>query len=305
MVFQQVSGIVFDIKKFSIHDGPGIRTTVFLKGCPLHCWWCHNPESQRLQPEIMLRGQRCIECAACLEACAQGAISINGSGVVTDRNLCIQCGICTESCFTEAREVVGRRMTVSQVMAEIEKDLSFYDESGGGVTFSGGDPLLQRDFLLALLIACREKEIHTAVDTSGAFAWRTLDKIRPYVDLFLFDVKTMDDERHKRVTGVSNQLILHNLQMLSEFGHKIVLRLVIVPGINDHEENIRQTGAFAASLPHLESVSLLPYHDTAVHKYANLDRIYPMPDVSAPPAEQMIHFAEVLRGCGLAVKIGG
>jgi pyruvate formate lyase activating enzyme len=305
MDVRQISGIVFDIKKFSIHDGPGIRTTVFLKGCPLRCWWCHNPESQRLQPEIMLRGQRCIECAACLEACAQGAISINGDGVVTDRALCIQCGICTESCYAEAREVVGRRMTVTQVMAEIEKDLSFYDESGGGVTFSGGDPLLQRDFLLALLIACREKEIHTAVDTSGAFSWRTLDMIRPYVDLFLYDVKTMDDERHKHVTGVSNQLILHNLQALSALGHKIVLRLVVVPGVNDEEENIRRTAAFATTLPHLESVSLLPYHDTAVHKYANLDRVYPLPAVAAPETERMRHFAEILREYGLVVNIGG
>ena len=254
---RQNAGVVFDIKKFSIHDGPGIRTTVFLKGCPLRCLWCHNPESQRSGPEVMLRGERCIACAACLEACAQGAITINGSGAVTDRALCIECGLCTASCYAEARELVGRTMTVAEVLAEIEGDISFYDESGGGVTFSGGDPLLQRDFLLALLKACRAKEIHTAVDTSGSFSWPALEMIRPYVDLFLYDLKLMDEERHKRVTGVSNRLILQNLEALSKLGHKIIIRVAVVPGINDDERNIYQTGAFAASLPHLEGVSLL------------------------------------------------
>ena len=298
-------GIVFDIKKFSIHDGPGIRTTVFMKGCPLRCWWCHNPESQRLKPEIMLREERCILCAACLDVCAQGAISVNGNGVVTDRELCVQCGLCAEICYAEAREVVGREMSVAEVMAEVEGDLSFYDESGGGVTFSGGDPLMQRDFLLGLLIACREKEIHTAVDTSGSFSWQTVEKVRPYVDLFLYDVKMMDDERHMEVTGVSNRLILQNLELLSARGHKIVIRVAIVPGINDDEENIRRTGAFAASLPYLEGVSLLPYHDTAVHKYASLNRVYQMGDVEHPADERMAALAEILRGYGLDVKIGG
>jgi len=196
-------------------------------------------------------------------------------------------------------------MSVADVMAKVEEDLSFYDESGGGVTFSGGDPLMQRDFLLGLLMACREKEIHTAVDTSGSFSWQSVEKIRPYVDLFLYDVKMMDDERHVKVTGVSNQLILENLEMLSARGHHIVMRVAIVPGINDDEENIRRTGAFAASLPHLEGVSLLPYHDTAVHKYASLNRSYQMGDVELPADERMAALAEILRGYGLDVTIGG
>ncbi len=299
------AGIVFDIKKFSIHDGPGIRTTVFLKGCPLSCQWCHNPESQRLQPEVMLRMDRCIQCAACLAECAQGAISLNGSGVVTDRELCIQCGVCAQSCYADAREVIGREMTVGEVMAEIERDLSFYDESGGGVTFSGGDPLVQRDFLLALLRACKQQEIHTAVDTSGSFSWPVLERLRPYVDLFLYDLKSMDDRRHQEVTGVSNRLILENLKKLSQQGQPIIIRVAIVPGINDDEENIRRTAEFAAALPYLQGVSLLPYHDTAVHKYANLERAYAIPQIRPPSAARMAEIAGIFRGYGLDVKIGG
>jgi pyruvate formate lyase activating enzyme len=299
------TGIVFDIKKFSIHDGPGIRTTVFLKGCPLSCWWCHNPESQRLKPEVMLRMDRCIQCAACLELCEQGAISLNSGGVVTDRELCIQCGACAQTCYADAREVIGREMTVAEVMAEIMRDLSFYDESGGGVTFSGGDPLVQRDFLLDLLKACKQQEIHTAVDSSGSFAWPILERIRPYVDLFLYDVKTMDEERHIEVTGVSNRLILENLRKLSQQGQPIILRMAVVPGINDDVQNLRRTGEFAAALPHLQGVSLLPYHDTAVHKYANLNRAYAIPDIRPPTEEKMADIAATLRGYGLDVKIGG
>ncbi|MBN1218598.1 MAG: glycyl-radical enzyme activating protein [Anaerolineae bacterium] len=297
-------GIVFDIKKFSIHDGPGIRTTVFFKGCPLNCWWCHNPESQAMGPERVFRETRCIDCGACLAVCPQGAISSNGDGIVTDNEQCVLCGACVDACYAEARQMIGREMTVSQVMADIEKDIAFYDESGGGVTFSGGEPLSQRDFLLALLQACRAKDIHTVVDTSGFATWQTFDRIRPYVNLFLYDLKLMDDADHQKFTGVSNQLILQNLQLLSQAGHHLIVRLPIVPGINDDQQNIWQIGAFVAALPQAHPIELLPYHHIGTDKYRRLHKSYQLVNLQPPSVERMSQIAEVFRKFNLHVKIG-
>jgi pyruvate formate lyase activating enzyme len=300
-----ITGIVFDIKKFSIHDGPGIRTTVFFKGCPLSCWWCHNPEGQSPAPELVLRESRCIRCGACLEVCAQSAISWDGDVVFTDREKCVLSGACVEACYAEAREIVGREMTVAQVMAEIERDVAFYDQSGGGVTFSGGEPLSQPGFLLALLRACNEKGIHTAMDTCGFATWETLDSIRKHVDLFLYDLKLMDEAKHREFTGASNELILRNLQRLSARGHNIFLRVPIIPGINDNAENIRQIGAFAAALPHLKRVDILPYHRAAAEKYHRLNKVYGLPETRPPSDERMAEITQILKGFGLRVKTGG
>ncbi|CAG0929282.1 Benzylsuccinate synthase activating enzyme [Planctomycetaceae bacterium] len=298
-------GLIFDIKKFSIHDGPGIRTTVFFKGCPLNCWWCHNPESQSPRMEMLLRDNRCIQCGACIEACPHDAILWLDGEPVTDRALCAQCGTCQAACYADARERVGREMTVEQVMAEIKADVAFYDQSGGGVTFSGGEPLLQRDFLLDVLRACQDQDIHTALDTSGCAAWATLDEVRPCVDLFLYDLKVVDDEKHREFTGVSNRSILANLHALSERGHNIIIRVPVIPGINDDDETVRQIGAFAGALPHLNSVDLLPYHHIAIDKYLRLNKPYRLFETRQPSAERMTEIAQLLQSFNLSVTIGG
>lgn len=302
------TGVIFDTKRYSIHDGPGIRTTVFLKGCPLSCWWCHNPEGQAMEPELILRPERCIGCGACLEVCEHGAIFHDGERIVTDRGRCTACGACVQVCYAEARALVGREVTVAEVMDAIERDTAFYDESGGGVTISGGEPLAQPDFLRDLLRACQARGLHTTLDTCGFAPWEALDDVREDVDLFLYDLKLMDDARHRELTGVSNRRILENLRRLSGEGHRmlrqgsaqvlrqcsaqvlrrgsaqVVLRVPVIPGINEDEENLRAIGAFAAELPSLERVDLLPYHRIGRDKYRRLGKPCPMPE-TAPPSE--------------------
>ncbi|MFN8595920.1 MAG: glycyl-radical enzyme activating protein [Anaerolineae bacterium] len=299
------TGLVFDIKQYSIHDGPGIRTTVFLKGCPLSCWWCHNPESQSPHMEMLLRDNRCIKCGACIETCPHDAIQWLDGEPVTDRAICAQCGTCEAVCYAEARERVGREMTVEQVMAAIERDAAFYDESRGGVTFSGGEPLWQADFLLELLQACQAREIHTALDTSGCAAWATLDRVRPFVDLFLYDLKVIDDDKHREFTGVSNRAILSNLQALSADGHHVIIRVPIVPGINDDDATVQQIGAFAGALPHVTGVDILPYHHIAIDKYLRLNKPYRLFETRQPSAERMRAIAQQLQAFNLSVTIGG
>ena len=295
------TGFIFDIKRFSLHDGPGIRTTLFLKGCPLNCWWCHNPEGQARGPELVLQPERCIACGACVEVCEQGAIDLQPDGPSTDRTLCTVCGACAETCYTDARGIVGRRVGVSEVMDDVKRDNAFYDQSGGGVTISGGEPLAQPEFLRDLLAACRAWGLHTALDTCGFAPWRTLDSVRADVDLFLYDLKLLDDGRHRQYTGVSNVRVVDNLKRLSEEGHRIVLRVPIIPGVNDQKEDVQQLGTVAASLPSLERVDLLPYHRIGRDKYRRLGKLCPMPEVDPPSTQQIDEIARQLRVCGLTV----
>jgi pyruvate formate lyase activating enzyme len=299
------SGIVFDIQKFSLHDGPGIRTTVFLKGCGLRCWWCHNPESQQPRPELLLRTELCIRCGACLAECPQAAIRRDGEQFITDRDVCARCGSCVAVCTADARELVGQEMTVEQVVDEVLRDVIFYNESGGGVTFSGGEPLLQGDFLFELLQACKAHELHTVVDTCGYANADILDRVRPYVDLFLYDVKVMDDARHRKVTGASNKLILDNLRYLAEHHHPVLVRVPIIPNINDDEGNLRQIGELVRSMPNIQEVNILAYHTFGKDKYERLGRHSPMPETTEPSEDTMLRIKCLLESFGLIVTIGG
>ncbi|MCP4664343.1 MAG: glycyl-radical enzyme activating protein [bacterium] len=300
-----LTGTVFNIMRYSVHDGPGLRTTVFLKGCPLSCRWCHNPESQSPNREIVFRENRCIACRECMAVCPAHAITAPG-GMPTAEDGCIDCGACLDACPTEARDAIGREVTVPEVMAEILKDLPFYEESGGGATFSGGEPLAQPEFLAALLRGCREQGIHTAIDTSGAAAFPIIDTIRSLVDLFLYDLKIMDDGRHERETGVSNGVILANLRKLCEAGHAVRVRVPIIPGLTDDPDNLRQLGAFVASLPTPPPIELLPYHAAGMEKYRLLHRPDGLPPIPSPTAQRLEEIAAALRRMGLdAGRRGG
>jgi len=298
------TGTIFNIQRYSIHDGPGIRTTVFLKGCSLNCWWCQNPESQLSGQEIVFWEDRCIGCGACSTICPSGAIQIKNGIPVTEKEKCILCGKCIEKCPALAREMIGKKMTIEEVLKEIEKDLVFYEESGGGVTFSGGEPLGQSEFLEELLNDCREKKIHTAVDTSGYVSWGILNKIHSKVNLFLYDLKIMDSERHKKYTGVSNEIILENLKKLSWVHNNIFVRFPLIPGINDNYQNIKEMGEFLSSLK-IAQVNLLPYHYIGVDKYRRLGRIYHLAATQPPSEEKLSEVSAILRKFNLNVKLRG
>ncbi|OHB73097.1 MAG: hypothetical protein A2Z25_23475 [Planctomycetes bacterium RBG_16_55_9] len=300
-----VTGYVFDIKKYAIHDGPGIRTTVFFKGCPLRCRWCHNPESWRQSPQPGFRRSRCRMCGRCAEACQEQAITSTDNGPVTDVNLCKLCGQCVSACAWGAREIIGQQMTVEQVMREVEKDVIFYDQSGGGVTFSGGEPLMQPQFLLALLNQCREKDIHTAVDTTCYAEPEILQKVAAQADLFLCDLKHIDTAAHKRFTGVDNDRILYNIKGLCDAGKKVIIRIPIVPGFNDDPANIEGTSRFVASLAGVVEIGLLPYNRGGLEKSARLTTGLDLMESEVPSDDKMTQIAAAFRNRGFEVKIGG
>lgn len=296
--------IIFDIQKFSIHDGPGIRTTVFLKGCPLSCTWCHNPESQNVNKEVLFDSEKCVLCGKCEIVCPNHAIDIKNNNLTTDISKCNYCGECTVYCIQGAREVVGKDYTVDEVMKEVMKDKVFYEQSNGGITVSGGEPLMQIDFVEELLKRLKEENIHTAVDTSGAVNFEILERASQYTDLFLYDLKLMDDEKHKEYIGVSNKNIIENLKKLSNIHDNINIRMPIIEGVNADNSHIEQTIDLIKNL-NIKKINLLPYHDIAKHKYKKLGLAYDCEKMSKPSDEKMNFFKKMLEQNGYEVKIGG
>jgi pyruvate formate lyase activating enzyme len=285
-------GTIFDIKRYAINDGPGIRTAVFFKGCPLRCWWCHNPEGQSFQPQLMYRKNRCKSSGACIEACPQQAIRWE-NGPVIDWERCDQCGKCAEVCYAGALEMVGYAITPSDLMLEIQRDLPFYDQSGGGVTFTGGEPLAQAEFLRQVLLLCKKEHIHTAVDTSGYTSWEMIEQLLPLVDLFLYDLKLMNEVKHKKYTSASNRRILNNLRKLSAAGAHIIIRIPLIPGINDDDENLETSASFISGLPSLDGVEIMPYHDIAAAKFPALGMSYQLAGTQSPSIDKVSSVEEL------------
>lgn len=299
-----IKGIVFDIKGFAVHDGPGIRTTVFLKGCPLRCDWCHNPESQSSQPVLAQFKRNCIGCGKCLQRCPQGALSRGDDGIVIDRGLCKACGECARTCYAEALVIRGRTMTVEQVMVEVRKDIPFYQNSGGGMTISGGEPLQQPEFTLALLKAAKSEGLHTCLDTCGYAPWSVLEQVLPYVDMVLYDLKGINPALHRQRTGRPNSLIMRNLQGLTSDGMQVKVRLPLVPGYNDRVEDIRDLAEFITNLQHVPPVEILPYHRLGEGKYEALG-IKNGLHLEPPQKAAVEALAEVAREFGVECQVGG
>jgi pyruvate formate lyase activating enzyme len=301
---QTIGGLVFDIQRFSLHDGPGIRTLVFLKGCPLKCIWCSNPESQKFPREIMFNASKCIDCGTCSEICPQKAIRKNNTTHRLDRNLCDACGNCCEECPTQALQWSGKYMSVAEVLAEIEKDREFYENSGGGVTFSGGEPVSQPEFLKNLLIECKAHGVHTATETCGFCQWEDLQNIMPFTDLFLYDLKHMDPVEHERLTGHDNKRVLENLEWLRKEGADIIIRMPIVPGLNDSGSNLTATAELMDRLK-LKEIHLLPYHNYGESKYEMLGDDYSLKDLKTVSEQDLEAPKRLFEQYGLIVNIGG
>jgi pyruvate formate lyase activating enzyme len=296
-------GLIFSIQRYSIHDGPGIRTTVFFKGCPLRCRWCSNPESINQSPELIFRAARCDGCGRCIPLCAPLAIKPGQGCIQLDRQKCDRCLKCIDACYTEALESTGRYYNLAEALGECLKDEPFYHNSEGGVTLSGGEPLYQPAFATNLLRACKEHGLHTTLDTSGHIKWEVLEQALSYTDLVLYDIKHIDPEAHREGTGVTNELILENLQrIVSGKRNRVWIRVPVITGFNDSPENIEKVAEFAARLK-VEKVSLLTYHEWGRTKYDAVGREYSLQNMAPPSKETMESLAEIVSSRGIEATI--
>lgn len=309
------SNVVFNIQRFSLHDGPGIRTTVFLKGCTMQCFWCHNPEGQHPAPELRYYPDRCIACGSCVAACPNHAHELNDGIHTFIRERCELSGQCVATCFPRALELEGRRMTVQEVMDEILPDKLFYELSGGGVTLSGGEPALSRDFARNILRQCKEHGLHTAVETCGEAPWTALEALLPHTDLMMMDIKLIDAAKHRASTGQSNERILENARRLAATTTPVIFRTPIVPSVNDSAEEIRAIASFVRQLEEQRTrnggataaitYEIMPFHRLAAGKYASLGREYQAAAIDPPSKAKMAELADAARGQGMETLMQG
>jgi pyruvate formate lyase activating enzyme len=300
-------GFIFNIQGYCIHDGPGIRTSVFLKGCPLRCLWCQNPESHSFYPELLFAEEKCIGCGKCVQVCPENAIRLSGKKSRTDRQFCKSSKLCVDACPNEARAVIGRRATADEVFKEIDADSLFYQESGGGVTLSGGEPLAQPEFAAHILKKCRDAGFHTAMDTCGYASWATMKEVLRHVDLVLYDFKHMNPELHKKYTGVSNELILQNAEKIHrDTSIPMRARVTVIPGFNDSPENIEATARFIADkLSNSIPVHILPYHRLGEAKWERLDRKNETAAFDTPGEQRLVECRRIFESFSLTAIMGG
>ncbi len=298
------TGILLETKRFAVHDGPGIRTTFFLKGCTLKCIWCHNPESISGKPQLAYYQHKCINCGECVEVCQEHAHSIGENGHVFDAELCRNCGLCETVCLGKALKLYGKRMSVDEALQIALEDREFYLNTNGGVTISGGEPLFQPEFTIEFLATLKANKIHTALDSCCNVSWENLSATLPHTDLYLIDFKHADSEMHRKLTGHPNEKIKENLQKLSQNGAKIEIRIPFVPGCNDSDENMEETGKFLGALDNITYVKLLPYHALARSKYASLGIKDTMPQAESPDEDVLEHAASILRKYNLNANSG-
>jgi pyruvate formate lyase activating enzyme len=306
----ELRGLITNVQRFSIHDGPGIRTTVFFKGCPLRCFWCHNPETWRLVPEVQVFPDRCIGCGVCFERCPQGAhVRVNGGSEPArrefHRELCQACGRCVDTCYAECLVMAGRWWTPEELLEEVGRDKPFYDQSGGGITLSGGEPLMQQPFSLRVLQMCREAGFHTAIETAAYCRWDDLAELLPWLDLVMMDIKLIDDEQHRAATGVSNRRILDNARRLAKTDVPLIVRTPVIPTVNDTPQAIAAIAEFVRGWPNLLYYELMPFHRLAEGKYRSLDIHDRARDLEPLTREALAALAEEARQLGVAeVKVG-
>lgn len=290
-----MNGRITTIQRMSLHDGPGIRSTVFLKGCNMHCGWCHNPETLSMDQELEWIRQKCIGCNSCTEVCKTGAFSLVDGKPSFQKTLCTSCFDCVEVCYAEAINKIGRKVTPEEVFAEVERDFQFFRSSDGGITISGGEPMLQAEFTGQTLALFKKAGIHTALDTNLSVSWKQYDKVLPFTDLVLADLKLMDDALHLKWTGKHNAVILENIYKLDSSGIAYFIRTPVIPGINDNEQEIKAIVAFVASLKNLKKFELLPFHTLASCKYTNLEIENPMGATRDLPKEKMEQLRQILK----------